>query len=321
MSMEGLAAKVWHYYKTINMDIYGITYPSIPVPYIGDYEAYKKSPIKIITAELNPSNKEFPSKKTFSRFYESETLYDKEELTPEETTTYLNSLNMYFNYNSHDWFKHIEPVLNAMNTSFYTGHQNTALHTYLLSPLATNKRWTKYEKTAHLYDVQEFTRKGAEMWLKLMDILQPDIILSSLGTYYRRRVFIEQKLDWALFETYNKTSKGKERRRPYEMHCTVASLPSGNKCLLAFGTSNVLPFMLSNEQKNALGRKIYKLFTGKEPIQYEITSKANKDDHRDIKKQETSLISRFVNDDHTRKLIQDSRARDILERHPDGVAL
>lgn len=290
MSMEGLANKVWHYFKSVNMDTYGITCPSIPVPYLGDYEAYEKSPIKIITAELNPSNNEFPSNYTFSRFYESETLYDKEELTPEETSIYLNSLNMYFNYNSHEWFEHYEPILNAMNTSFFTGHQNSALNTYLLSPLATAEKWAKHEKTAHLYDVQNFTRKGTEIWLKLVDILQPDIILSSLGTYSRRRVFIEQKLEWALYETFNKTSKGKERRRPYEMHCTVASLPSGNKCLLAFGTSNVLPFMLSDEQKNILGRKIYKLFTGKEPIKYEITSKEDKSDPGDNENIETSII-------------------------------
>ena len=294
MSIEQQVEDVWSYFKSIDTDEYKLQYPSIPVLYSGDYDSYTKSSLKTITVGLNPSNKEFPPRNPFSRFYESEQLHDKEELSPEDTQSYIDSLNMYFNYNSNDWFENFEPILNAMNTSFFTGYPNTAIHTNLVSPLATSDSWSKYEDTTPYYYVQNLTQKGLEKWLKLIDILQPDIILTSLGPHYRKRIFIEQKLEWTLFEAFDKTAKGKTRRKPYEVHCSIARLPSGKKCLLAFGASNVVPFMISEEQKKVLGTKIYKLLTGKEPVQYNTTPLVEENNPDDIENTASSVY-RVIN--------------------------
>jgi hypothetical protein len=264
MSIEAHIDRVWSYFNSIDKNMYRLKYPSIPIVYFGDYISYKKSPIKIVTLGLNPSNKEFPGNNKFSRFYETADLYQKEKLSQEELLIYLRALNIYFGYNNYEWYDFFEPLLNAIDASFYSGYLNTVLHTNLFSPYATIVPWSKYEKITDPRITRDLTEEGIDFWHQIINLLEPNIIISSLGGKYRWRIFSEQYIKWPKFMVFDKTAKGYPRRKPYEIHWSIGSLDSGKKCLLICGENDMIPFMISKRQKRILGRKIYKLLTGKE---------------------------------------------------------
>jgi hypothetical protein len=190
---------------------------------------------------------------------------------------YLNSLNTYFDNEPYDWFNNFEPILNAMNTSFYAGHQNIALHTDLCSPLATTATWSEYEKTTPRILVNDILKKGCELWHKLVEILQPNVILVSIRDEYKRLIFRERNLEWSLIEVFAKTTKGFDRVTPYEVYASLTEILDYEACLIVYGANNVVPFMISNDQKRALGKKIYRLFdTEKGSSPNDIVKKNNK---------------------------------------------
>ena len=285
MSIEKHAENVLKYFNSIDKNTYGIKIPSIPLLYQGNYETYKESSLKIITVETNPSKKEFPDHNPFSRFQGAENIFYKENITRGDLSAYLDSLNGYFDRNCSDWFDHYEPVLNGMDASYYSNYSNTVLHTYLCSPLTTMEPWSKYEKSLSPLLFHDVIFNGLKMWLDLLDILAPDIVVTSLGDNYRGWLFPEQNLNWKKFHTFEKTSNGHERGRHYKVHCVIAKLSSGKKCLLVFGDRSVIPFMISKKQKIMLGEKIYIIVTGKAP------SHSYKEEQQQVENEEMFTIA------------------------------
>ena len=269
MSIEEHICKVWSSFNSIDKDMYGIKYPSIPITHFGNYNEYKKSSLKIVTVGLNPSKEEFPSDDAFSRFYGAERIFHKQQLSNEDVQIYLNALNIYFEYNWNVWFEHFEPILNSMNASYHKGIENTVIHTDLC-PFTTALAWSKYEKSTNSYIVEDLMKKGSEAWRNLISILKPQVILTSLGDSYKSRMLIEQNPKWTLFEAFDKTSDGRDRRKPFEIHCTVGRPHYNHKCLLVFGMNGLIPFMISGDQKSALGRKIYDLFNRKVSVKQDL---------------------------------------------------
>ena len=265
MSIEKHAEYVLEYFNSIDKNTYGIKIPSIPLLYQGNYESYKQSQLKIVTVETNPSHKEFPSHNAFCRFHDAEKIFYKDKVAPEDVFPYLDSLNNYFDYNSSEWFEHYEPVLNGLDAGYYSNYSNSALHTYMCSPLTTIESWSKYEKVTSPLLFHDVVYEGFKIWLDLLDALAPDIVLTSLGENYRRWLFPEQNLEWVKFHVFDKAADGSERRHPFKVHCVVARLGSGKRCLLVFGDRSVIPFMISKKQKIMLGEKIYIIVTGKAP--------------------------------------------------------
>jgi len=265
MSIEKHAEHIWHYFNSIDKNNYGIKTPSIPLLYLGNYEKYVQSPLKILTVGTNPSEKEFPIHNPFCRFKDTENILNKEHMTDNDVLNYLKSLNNYFDINSAEWFDHFEPLLNGLNSSYYSNHASTALHTYMCSPLSTLASWSKYEKTTSPILFHDVVYQGLKIWLDLLDTLAPDIVLSSLGDNYRGWLFPEQKLEWVKFHVFKETADGRERGRPFNVRCVVAKLGSGKRCLLVFGDRGVIPFMISKKQKVMLGEKIYIILNGKAP--------------------------------------------------------
>ena len=251
----------WNHYASIDKDIYGIKQPSIPLIYQGDYHKYHESVLKIITAGLNPPANEFPDYNPALRHKELHKYINKTNLTQYEATQYLDSLNLYFTRNSNSWFENIEPVLNGVNASYYGGTESTVLHTELLTPLSTVESWSKYLDKYPTYVIEDVITKGHSLWLELMNLLQPDIIITSLGAKYRRNIFNIQKLNWVKIDTITTNTKGDTRKRPYEIYCSIATLDNGKKCMLIFGDRSVVPFMINLEQKLQLGSKILRLMS------------------------------------------------------------
>ncbi len=271
MSIEEYAEHILSYFNSIDKKHYGIHIPSIPLLYLGNYKAYNESPLKVVTVDTNPSKKEFPNHSPFCRFQEANKLFYKETIEKEDVPTYLNAINNYFNYNSSEWYENFEPILNGMNASYYPNQQSTVLHTFMCSPLTTIEPWSKYEKTISPMFVHEVAHTGLSVWMRLLDILAPDVVLTSLGDNYRNWFYPEQNLEWVKFKVFDKTKNGREKSRPYKVHCVVAKQGTGKKCLIVLGDRNILPFMVSGSQKTMLGEKIYIIIKGRVPKPRHVT--------------------------------------------------
>ena len=169
-------------YNKLKEEAYVVS-PSLPIMYFGDLNAYLKSDFKVITAGLNPSDIEFKENKTddpsFFRFPEFDHSIESLHL----------SLNNYFNVKPYEkWFgkKNISkqgflPVLNGLDTCYYiNSKKNTALHTDICSPLATNPTWSGLNKNQ-----KDLLRSnGFEMWKELVLEIKPNLILISIKKDY-----------------------------------------------------------------------------------------------------------------------------------------
>ena len=233
-----------------------ITNPSIPITYFGDYVQYQKSYPKVITVGLNPSHNEFPQNSRFTRFKEAEKLNISSTLNENEIVTYLNLLNNYFKDNPNNWFDSYNPILDGLNTSFYPNTAgNNTIHTNLCSPFATDITWSKLRNSAQY----TFSREGRKFWHRLIEILEPDIILFSIAREYLERVMF-RKSGWKIFTSITKKKDGSPRSKPYNIEITE-SMSNSKKMYLVYGQSAYLPFgSLSYNIKLKLGEELMSLF-------------------------------------------------------------
>ena len=139
-----------------------------PILWFGNFQAYKASPLRILTVGINPSEYEFPNN-TFRRFPAWN------ELSVEN---YFKGLNEYFNkepYN--EWFT---PLLDSIsleavwNCSYMTNQcQNTALHIDFCTPIATNPTWSNGLPANVQFYLQEIQ---IDYFQQLLAFLKPDIV-------------------------------------------------------------------------------------------------------------------------------------------------
>ena len=177
---------------------------SLPIPYFGDLAEYLVSPLRVMTAALNPSNREFPDDEP--RFDVAEGLGGPAGLEAQ--------LSAYFRCHPYrSWFSSFEPVLNGLEASYGgkmadQAYASTSLHVDMCSPIVTSPTWSKLtpEQRAKL------TRAGRDIFEWLIDELEPDIIVASLG--------------WAHLETWNANFKaGRRWERLVEYQTTAAGAP------------------------------------------------------------------------------------------------
>lgn len=237
-----LAEITQNYYKN-NIHLPEVINPSIPIMYFGDYEAYKKSKLKIITVGLNPSNIEFQkdSKSNLSFFRFPKWEKDKD---------FIGALNNYFETGkSYDnWFDlGYENVLNGLDASYYTSKQknNIVLHTDIFSPIATNPTWTKISNASKT----KLQNEGFEIWKRLVEILKPNIILSALSKRDRTCIELKNKLDLIKMEY---TKEGKIRKKPY----VIEKATFNNTYIILARTVNIPFGDISHENKLEIGKLI-----------------------------------------------------------------
>ena len=146
----------------------------IPILYFGDYYKFIKSTTRIVTVGLNPSHLEFPGNQ-LTRFPKAKNIPPN---PPIELGPYLDALNSYFAVDPYTaWFSHYEGVLKGLNSSYFGNAANTALHTNFYTPLATNPTWSKLSSSAK----KELSANGIGLWHRLVEFLEPDVILASIG--------------------------------------------------------------------------------------------------------------------------------------------
>ena len=140
--MDSLVDNAWRLYHEAQ-NAHCAVRPSIPILFFGDRSRYFRSPPRIITVALNPSRREFPEGDRFARFPKAVSVYPGilDGLGRED---YGAALNDYFRQRPYrSWFPWFDKVLRGMEASYYDGEVNTALHTDLCSPLATDPTWSR----------------------------------------------------------------------------------------------------------------------------------------------------------------------------------
>jgi hypothetical protein len=192
LNLIDLEIKQFSKLKSIN----SIVPNSIPIVWFGDVEKYYKSGLKIITVSLNPSDNEFKLKKTdpYSTEYRFPA-YDG------DVNSLYTSYNEYFYKKSYGgWFKSsFKAALKSFDASHYNGEKNTALHTDIGSPYATNPTWSGLTGQ-RLPDRQKLESLGSTSWHNLIKILEPDVILFSASNSFEQKIKFQQIGKWKEFE-------------------------------------------------------------------------------------------------------------------------
>ena len=207
---------------------------SIPIVWFGDINSYWGSNKKILTIGLNPSEKEFviqrngtiddssqiirkeEDKSIWCEYFDDypsrfKDIYFYKNSTDENLLELKNTLDDYFKNNPYTWFKKNNKLLNILDCSYgckdwdaVNIFKNTAIHIDIYSAIATTPTWGKLSKS------QKEELKNLHLSRKLLDTLNPDIILSSVN----REVINEMFADWELIAEYK--FKGKNYIRVYK---------------------------------------------------------------------------------------------------------
>jgi hypothetical protein len=222
--------------------------PSIPILFFGDSGQYFSSKSKVITVGLNPSRNEFPLQNRFLRFSSARKIYPR-ILEGSFYDKYLQALNEYFHRPPNDpldeWFNSYEPLLMGLDCSYYGNAPNTAIHTDLCSPLATDPTWSKLSSEAQ----SSLLPYGIPLWHSLVEWLSPDLIIASVKRSHLRRISFPQQHGWRVVYTV-------ERANPYNVELTKLKI-DGKTAGLVFGKAAQKPFgTVSDVDKNKIGRAI-----------------------------------------------------------------
>ena len=243
VTIEDLAEEAWASYgRAVRDGIRCVVQPSIPILFFGDYGRYLASPRRILTVGLNPSRVEFPDSDRFLRF---EAARWTDSRPP--TTGFLRALSDYFRLRPYDqWFKpSFEEMLRGLGASYYDGAVSGALHTDICSPLATDPTWSK------LRDEREpLAAAGIELWHRLVEHLEPDVILISVARRHLDKIRFRRAGVWSTLYTV-------ERSNPFIVEALPLELPSDKRTLLVFGRAANLPFgTVAGKDKRLIGARI-----------------------------------------------------------------
>jgi hypothetical protein len=238
-----------HLAEVRNLDF--VVANSLPIPYFGDLAAYLASPRRVVTAALNPSNLEFPDDKP--RFDVANGLDGPAALEAE--------LSVYFRRHPYrSWFNSFEPVLNGLEAS-YGGkmangvYASTALHVDMCSPIATSPTWSKLTAVQRA----KLTTVGRDIFECLIDELDPDIIVASLGWWHLEtwNADFEAGRRWERLAEHRTASKGKLLRTPLLVQVGSISSRKGRPLLFVNASAADKPFgRFTTERKREAGQKL-----------------------------------------------------------------
>jgi hypothetical protein len=243
--MNNLIRESWEIYNGFEKQPF-LVKPSIPILFFGDSDKYFSSRLRIITLGLNPSRSEFPDDNRFLRFGKARNIYPQilDGIFYDE---YLEALNGYFqnppNRPYGHWFNSFEPLLNGLDCSYYGQAQNTALHTDLCSPLATDPTWSRLDRDTRSMLIDS----GTILWHRLVKQLSPDLIIASIARRHLDRIAFPWVGDWRVVHTV-------ERANPYHVQVRRLRVIEGKDTHLVFGRAANTPFgTISNMDKQKTG--------------------------------------------------------------------
>ncbi|HEY8644881.1 MAG TPA: hypothetical protein VIL77_03280 [Gaiellaceae bacterium] len=221
---------------------------SMPILFFGDLSAYWRSTRRIVTVGLNPSDQEFPTAKSWSRFRRGSAFSQTDDLDAASLPRYLGELSAYFAQDPYRrWFdRSFEPLLHGLDASYYPIADSVALHTDLASPVATSPTWNGL-KPVH----KALHRGGAQLWRDLVDVLAPDVIVLSVARHHLSAVSPLPLEEWDELTRI-------ERERPFVVKETTMPVAEGRKVALAVvGRCTNVPFgSVSFPDRERIGRQI-----------------------------------------------------------------
>ena len=231
---------------------------SLPIPYFGALADYLASPLRVVTAALNPSGLEFPA--ADPRFDVAEGLRGPAELEAQ--------LSGYFKRRPYRaWFSAFEPVLNGLGASFggemaSERHDSTALHLDstalhldMCSPIATSPTWSKLTPTQR----EILTPSGRAIFERLIDALKPDLIVASLG--WKHLPAWNGAFDagprWERLVVYKDAASGQPLRTPLVVRVNEVQLCMGLPVAFANASAAEKPFgRFTTERKRSVGQAL-----------------------------------------------------------------
>jgi hypothetical protein len=250
------------HYNSVRINDF-VVKPSLPVLYFGDLKNYLASETKVISVSLNPSSAEFMDRKNDTPSYFRFPDYEE---TAESLET---SLSNYFKEKPYrEWFGNESgsnsgflPVLDGMGFSYYDlEDKETAIHTDLCSPIATNPTWSYLNKNQQDLLLEE----GFHIWKKLIGEIKPNIIVMST-----RKKYLEQLNPTFIKRLEYKESNASEGRTATKYTVEYYEVEiDGFKTNLVWGSSQNEPFMpFSN--KREIGKKIISFYNTRKLIDIE----------------------------------------------------
>lgn len=250
--VERLVQDVWLHYAALRAAPF-VVQPALPILFFGDSARYFASACKIITVGLNPSGREFPAAAPFQRFEGGQALHPDGPAAG-QAGLYLAVLGRYFQVEPYrQWFCCFEPILNGLDASYYGTHAYTALNTDLCSPLATAPTWSGLRPAEQALLMQE----GVVLWHRLVEYLEPDVIVISVATRLRGLIRFEWVEPWRPIYMIERRKDGTPKRQVYTVEEAVIRLGSGKRTRIVFGRAAHTPFgLISNADKTALGMAI-----------------------------------------------------------------
>lgn len=212
---------------------------SIPVVWFGDIDKYMASKTRVITIALNPSKDEFSEKRfdtiSFPKVGADENI--ESLIIPLRET-----LNSYFRTNPYNWFDSVEHTVNALDASFYDSeNSNTAIHIDIYTAIATDPTWGGLNS-----DIKEKLQR-TDLFRDLLDYLNPNIILISVGEEIFNEVFGDYVFDCEKYETKYSNSYIKKYHKDNKILFWI-----GNYQGKAFGPSKefITKTLHENEQQH-----------------------------------------------------------------------
>lgn len=208
-----------------------VVIPSLPILFFGDVERYLGSRVRVVTVGLNPSLAEFPPGRPLARFPAA--VHPDGQRFARDHARYIDALSGYFREDPYRaWFATYEGLLDGLDASFYDGQPNTALHTDICSPIATNPTWSRLGQS----DRAVLVPPGRALWHDLIRLLQPHVLLVSVARQHLDTIEFEGG-EWA-------EAHRLERRNPYVVRHRRLCLGDGQSTVLAFGRAAQKPFSL-----------------------------------------------------------------------------
>ena len=243
--MIELIRESWQMYRECEHQTFLVT-PSIPILFFGDSDKYFSSSLKVITLGLNPSRIEFPGENRFLRFGTARNIYP-DILEGHFYEEYLQALNGYFqeppNHPYGQWFNSFEPLLRGLDCSYYAEAPNTALHTDLCSPLATDPTWSRLDRGSR----DALITRGTSLWHRLVERLSPDVIVASIARCHLDRIMFSRLSEWGVVHTVQRTN-------PYSVELTRLRISESKSTSLVFGKAANTPFgTVSDADKRRIG--------------------------------------------------------------------
>ena len=219
---------------------------AVPILFFGDLAAYETSPLRVLTAGLNPSLREFPESSPFRRFPLAE------GVGAADSGRYVAALSAYFRTDPYrSWFAAFEPLLNGLGASYYPGHPSTALHTDICSPVATAPTWTGLDDLSR----SALEARGGPLWHSLLEALRPHVVALSVARHHLARIEFEPLTGWKPLVTFHETASGAQRSRPVRVEARWYDI-AGEPSLIVFGPAAQTPLgLLGAVQRRDVGAR------------------------------------------------------------------